>query len=196
MIPNYRRIGILSNFSKVFEQVLYSAIYNHVKNYISPQQHGFVSGRSTVTNLATVTQYLAEKIDNRGHVDIIYTDFSRAFDTIQHILLHKLSYFGLTDSALALIRSYLYDRVAYVFYNGYASSEFIVASGVPQGSNLGPLLFTLFINDLLLQLSCPALAYADDVKLYHEISSVGNMDLLQLNLNRIIQWCERFLLDR
>ena len=77
------------------------------------------------------------------------------------LLLHKLSYFGLTDSALALIRFYLYDRVAYVFHNGYASREFIVASGVPQRPNLGPLLFILFINFLLLQLPCPALAYAD-----------------------------------
>ncbi|KAJ3644314.1 hypothetical protein Zmor_026980 [Zophobas morio] len=189
-IPNYRPVCILSNFGKVFEKVLYQVIYNKVKSYISPYQHGFVSGRSTDTNLSIIAQYLAEEVDNRGRVDVIYTDLSKAFDKIQHnILIQKLNNFGLNTDALALIESYLSSRVCYVYYNGFTSREFIATSGVPQGSHLGPLLFVLFINDLLLSLSCPVLAYADDIKLYVSINFYNEVLLLQSNLNVLTQWC-------
>ena len=90
-IANYRPISILSNFAKVMEQMLCKQIYYNVISHISPRQHGFLSGRSTMTNLATISQDLCEAIDERGQVDVIYTDFSRAFDTIPHgVLLDKL----------------------------------------------------------------------------------------------------------
>lgn len=188
---NYRPISILCNFSKVFERVLYSSIYYNVRSYISPNQHGFMSGRSTVTNLSTITQYLAEVMDKRGQVDVIYTDFSRAFDTINHtILLHKLQRFGLSPNTLKLMSSYLDNRINYVSYNGFNSMEFISISGVPQGSNLGPLLFLLFINDLITSLSCSVLAFADDLKIYSSISSKQDSEHLQRNLNMIAHWCD------
>ncbi|KAJ3649111.1 hypothetical protein Zmor_020871 [Zophobas morio] len=192
-VLNYRQISILPNFSKVFEQSLYLTVYSNVKKYISPYQHGFVSGRSTVSNLATITQYLSEIIDIRGQADVVYTDFTPAFDSIQHsILLQKLDLYGLSEDSLLLMRSYLKDRTSYVAYSGYVSYKFSVNSGVPQGSNLGPLLFILFINDLLEQFSCPVLAYADDIKLYHSIGSPVDVDILQNNINLMISWCDMF----
>lgn len=190
LIGNYRPISILSNFAKIFESVIYHQIINNVRPALSTYQHGFLPGRSTVTNLSLITQYIAEHLDMRGQVDVIYTDFSSAFDTVDHgILLKKLSCFGFTHSFITLMASYLTRRTNYVFYNGFSSDDFFSISGVPQGSNLGPLLFILFINDLLTDLSCPALAYADDLKIYSSISTHNDVALLQKDLDYIAAWC-------
>ena len=192
-ISNYRPISILSNLSKICEKVLFSGIYGAVKSFLSPHQHGFVRGRSTTTNLCCFTQYVSEALDGGRQVDAVYTDFSRAFDCIDHsILLSKLSGFGFSPGLVRLLQSYLTDRKSYVYYNGFASMEFVVRSGVPQGSNLGPLLFNLFINDLITSLTCPVLAYADDLKLFSTICDEEDVETLQSNVNTIVTWCDLF----
>jgi hypothetical protein len=99
----------LSNFSKLFEFVLYRFIYSNVRYHISESQHGFVSLRSTITNLVCITDYITNALDNNTQVDVIYTDFSKAFDKLNHnILLSKLSAFGFSPSLLYLIKSYVY----------------------------------------------------------------------------------------
>mgnify|MGYP005983870447 CR=1 FL=1 len=75
-LKNYRPIAILSNFAKLCEIVLYKTIFVNVQSHVSAFQHGFWPGRSTVTNLCTLTQFLSEELDNNGQVDVIYTDFS------------------------------------------------------------------------------------------------------------------------
>lgn len=123
-------------------------------------------------------------------MDVIYTDFSRAFDCIDHtLLISKFSSLGFSKLLVDLLLSYLSNRENYVYYNGHKSSMFISFSGVPQGSNLGPLLFNIFINDLISSLSCQCLAYADDLKIFHKVSSDADMSLLQTNLNTISEWC-------
>lgn len=95
MIENYRLISILSNFAKVFEQIIYKTIFYNVKPYISPYQHGFLPGRSTTSNLVTLVQYICKELDDHGQIDVIHTDFSSAFDCINHkFLLLKLRDFG------------------------------------------------------------------------------------------------------
>ena len=189
-IGNYRPIAILSNFSKIFEQVIYSAIFGGVQSVLSPDQHGFMPKRSTTTNLACITQFISEALDGGGQVDVIYTDFAKAFDRVDHgILLNKLDALGMNAPSLALMASYLRNRVCAVHYNGFKSYDFIPTSGVPQGSNLGPLLFNVYINDLFDTLTCPILAYADDIKIFAKIESAADVILLQDNLNRIDDWC-------
>jgi hypothetical protein len=100
-IEHFRPISIICNFSKILESILYKRIYAGVKNYISPHQHGFVEKRSTLTNLAYFSQYVSEAIDSKYQVDVLYTDFQKAFDQIDHfILLRKLEQFGFDNSYL------------------------------------------------------------------------------------------------
>lgn len=118
--------------------------------------------------------------------EIIYTDFSRAFDKIDHGLsLKKVACFSLNDSFILFLKSYLTMRYNYVYYNGYKSLDYCSTSG----SKLGPLLFVLFVNDLLEMFTCSALAYADDLKLYSRITDSSDVALLQINLNWLSRWC-------
>ena len=89
-------------------------------------------------------------IDNGKQVDVIYTDFSRAFDRVPHdILLYKLAAYGVTGALLDWFKSYLESRSFLVVLNGYQSDSYTVTSGVPQGSPVAPILFNLFSNDLV-----------------------------------------------
>lgn len=131
-------------------------------------------------------------MDTGKQVDVIYTDFSKAFDTVSHsVLLSKLSDYGLSSSTLELFSSYLSNRQQYVKFKKCKSSTFVAKSGVPQGSNLGPLLFLIFINDLptILQYT-ECLLYADDVKIFKTLGDTDDCELIQSDLNKLNEWCQ------
>ena len=89
-------ISSLSLFSKVFERVVFKSIESHVKNTISDSQHGFISGRSTGTNLVQYTDFISTQINAARQVGAVYLDFSKAFDSVSHSLLgFKLQYYGI-----------------------------------------------------------------------------------------------------
>lgn len=191
-ISNYRAIAILSNFAKVFEISLYTRIYASVKSLISPYQHGFMEKRSTASNLCLISQYISNVLDSQSQVDVIYTDFSKAFDRIDHdLLLEKLNLFGFSCHLISFFRSYLKNRKQYVMYYGCESELFIATSGVPQGSNLGPLLFLLFINDLANEVKCDKLLFADDMKIFAEINSVHDCEEVLAQLKIVENWCNK-----
>ena len=174
----------------MFECVLYKGIIDYVKDKLSFNQHGFISGRSTVTNLFVITQYISDQLDKSLQVDVVYTDFTKAFDHLDHSrLLCKLHRYGFSDSLVQLLRSYLLNRSQYVECRGVKSKTFRALSGVPQGSILGPLLFNLFIDDVSCRLSARHLLYADDMKLFHCISTISDCLCLQQNLDILSEWC-------
>lgn len=190
-IKNYRPISILSCFSKLFECVVCPVITSFLDAQLSDSQHGFRSGRSTETNLVRYVSDISEALDARHEVDAIYTDFSSAFDKVSHpLMVAKLEYSGVHGSLLRWFKSYLLNRSQFVAVNGYVSYMFLARSGVPQGSHLGPVLFSLFVNDLISQIKhCESLLYADDLKIYKRITGPADSKLVQTDLTNIENWC-------
>ena len=189
LIINYRPISLLCNFSKVFESILHKFIQFQVRNRLSHTQHGFINGRSTVTNLCCFTQFVSDSFDAKRQVDVVYTDFSKAFDQLNHnILLSKLSSIGFSANLIKLFRSYLSGRSQRVTFHGFESDRIIVTSGVPQGSILGPLLFAIFINDITKNLSSNVLMYADDLKIFRRINNFEDCLELQDDIDKFQNW--------
>lgn len=154
-----------------------------------PEQHGFVKGRSIITNLLLYNEFLSNALDSSLQVDSIYTDFSKAFDTVDGILFSKIWNFGIRGSLFRWITSYLSNRKQYVRLSNTISRVSAVPSGVPQGSHLGPLLFIIFINDLVSRFSfIKALIYADDLKLFAVVRSLQDVLNIQEDLNFLSVW--------
>lgn len=134
---------------------------------LSAQQHGFLPGRSTTSNLLGYVTDIHDAFANNKEVHAIYTDFSKAFDVVDHyILVRKLGHAGICGSLLRWCESYLRNRSQIVTIRGYKSDLKSVPSGVPQGSHLGPLFFLLFVNDLCTTISSRFKIFAGDLKLY------------------------------
>lgn len=190
-VINYRPISILCTASQIFERVIFGHLYKSVRNQFSRVQHGFIKGRSTLSNLLEYVHNVVEGIANGGQIDTIFTDFSKAFDKVSHnILLQKLRNYGVDRSFLPWFETYLVDRSQFVVIGNTKSSRVSPTSGIPQGSILGPLLFLIFIENLpsVFKSAQPSL-FADDLKLYRNIRDVGDCNLLQEDLNSLSQWC-------
>ena len=192
-VRNYRGITSLSAASKLFEIIVSKVVLSCTKSYISTDQHGFMPGRSVSTNLLDFTSTCITHMERKAQIDVIYTDLKAAFDRIDHrILLKKISRLGASQRFTDWLDSYLCGRVLRVQVGSCCSSEFTNNSGVPQGSNMGPLLFMLFFNDVasLLGAGCK-LVYADDLKLYLIVRSFDDCRRLQGLLDIFVSWCRK-----
>src|ERR1043165_8313011 len=148
---NYRPISILPYFSKFYEKLMYDRLYNFVQksNVVFQSQHGFQAGHSPYMNLLSMQDKISSAIENNEYAIGEFFDLAKAFDTVDHqILLHKLESYGIRGMQLDWFASYFDKRLQCVCCNGALSDLKLIKSGVPQGSNLGPLLFLLYINDL------------------------------------------------
>jgi hypothetical protein len=191
-VENYRGISILSIFSKIFEKLVVRILKPTIGYLIDKSQHGFENGKSTVTNLAEYSSFLRKNMKSKGQVDSIYTDFSKAFDKVDHeLLIFKLKRYGISGPILNWISSYLSNRTQMVSFDNEFSDPVTITSGVPQGSVLGPLLFIMFINDLPKVLrNCECSVFADDLKIFKKIFDADDSLVLQYNLNQVVNWCK------
>ena len=166
-------------------------------NLYSDCQHGFRRKRSCMSQLLEVMNDLTSIMEEGDDIDAIYLDFKKAFDTVPHErLLTKLSAYGiegilLLGNVLTWIRSFLSGRHQRVRVGGAFSPPEYVASGIPKGSILGPILFTLFINDLPNNISSTCKIFADDTKIYNKPS---NSNVIQEDLIKLQKWSEKWQL--
>ena len=175
---NYQPILLLPIVSKVLERCVFNCLYDHL---ITPLQHRFVRNRSCVTQLLSVLHTIGRNLDKNIQTDVIYLDFAKAFDTVDH------KAYGVSGQLLTWFANYLSGRLQRVVIDGATSQWASVTSGVPQGSLLGPLLFIIFITDL------PDVAigdvftslYADDTKVYRNINTIEDCMSLQKTLTNM-----------
>ena len=160
---------------------------------ISANQHGFIKGRSCETALINLFSSLFSSRDEGRYSAVAALDFTKVFDTACHdILLAKLPHFGFDSTMCDFFNSYLSDRVQSVHYAGYTSEPLQVTSGVPEGSVIGPLLFVIYINDLISLPANTVMAYADDVTLVaYGQSEAEAAGALQVLLNCVNEWLTR-----
>ena len=146
--------------------------------------------RSCVSNLSCFLDHCWSSIASGKQTDAVYTDYSSAFTSVNHtLLLHKLHHsFRISGVAYDWLCSYLRDRTQRVVLNGKRSQWIPVQSGVPEGSILGPLLFACYVADIHHHIETNCIAYADDLKLYHRISSPADVLSLQSDLDRLHLW--------
>ena len=159
---------------------------------LSKHQHGFRSKHSCATQLLEIMEDFSTFYDNHTSYDCIYLDFSKAFDRVPHNrLLSKVYNCGIRGDIFKWIRNFLSDRSQRVKVNGSYSDWSKVTSGIPQGSVLGPILFTIFINDLPGEIQSSIKIFADDTKIYNSIS---NSDVLTDDLSKLVSWSDKWWL--
>ena len=166
---NYRPISLLPVFSKIFEKIIFSRMYEFLElnKLIYNPQFGFRANHSTNHALISMIESIKSFLDSGDCVAGIFIDLEKAFDTVNHqILCNKLNYYGFRGKINDLLKSFLSNRKQFVSINGYDSSCLEIKCGVPQGSTLGPLLFLLYINDLRFSLRHAITShFADDTSI-------------------------------
>ena len=194
---NYRPVSLTSVAGKTLEKFIANRLMDHMRtnNYLSDQQFGFISSRSTGLQLLKVMDDWTRALEQGHEVHTTYMDFMKAFDTVPHRrLLSKLKGYGVRANLLEWIRAFLDDRKQLVLVNGKASNWHKVTSGIPQGSVLGPVLFVLYINDLPEIIKSKCFMFADDTKVYRIILGLEDVALMQEDITSLQGWSDKWLL--
>jgi ribonucleases P/MRP protein subunit RPP40 len=152
-------------------------------------QHGFTKGESCTTHLLEYLDILTYRLTNGNSFDVLYTDFSKVFDTVSHSkLIHKVRSYGFEEQLIECFSSFLIGRKQGVIMGDSISRWLDVLSGVPQGSVLGPLMFLLFVNDIPDCICNTCLLYADDNKLIAKVSSEVDWLMFQKYIDNLCEW--------
>ena len=194
LAKNYRPVSLTSVICKVLEKIIVIQISEHLKTngLTCPAQHGFKAGHSTVTNLLEALNVWTEALMHRHPIDVIYLDYAKAFDTVPHQrLLRQIYSLGIQGTAIDFIRAFLTGRRQRVRVNKSYSTWKNVLSGVPQGSVLGPTLFTLYVWDAPQVVKCIVSMFADDTKLYTVLTDRNSNLKLNNDLASMQTWSSR-----
>ena len=189
---NYRPISLTPHVIKIFGRVIRKTIVKHLEEnqIICKNQHGFMKGRSCLTQLIVHIDTILKNFLEGNDTDSLYLDFAKAFDKVDHkILLNKLHACGIRGKLLEWLKSYLSNRHQTVVVNGAQSYPAEVKSGVPQGTVLGPILFLIYINDLSQCIKHSLVShFADDTRILKAITCSNDVALLQEDLHETIAW--------
>jgi len=152
LFTNYRPISFLPCFSIFFEKAAYTRLESYItaNNIWCKNQYGFRPKFSNYMALLEMHNKITDSIDKKRYTVGIFIDLSKAFDSLDHsILLAKLEHYGIRGVSLCWFRNYLFNRKQYVCVDNCSSTVSDVDCDIPQGSILGPLLFILYINDVI-----------------------------------------------
>lgn len=190
---NYRPISLLSPLSKVLEHLIATRMKSFMAKYklMSNNQYGFRPNHSTELAILELYHRIINKLDDKHLTIGIFIDLTKAFDIIDHnLLLLKLNFYGFRGKILSWLTSYLSNRNQFVSLDCKRSVVLPVKYGVPQGSILGPLLFTIYINDfpnVTTLFKC--IMFADDTNIFHSSKAIcDDMDLINADLKKIESW--------
>lgn len=193
LFANYRPISILPSFSKIFEKIVFNRLSSYLdKNCVLVNnQYGFRRKHSTYMAIMDMYDSISQAVDKNEFAVGIFIDLSKAFDTLNHdILLSKLELYGIRGVPLQWFKNYLSNRKQFVSINGVSSTLSHVNCGVPQGSILGPLLFILYINDIV---NCSHILkfilFADDTNLFYSGKDIWQvMQCINAELLKLSEW--------
>ena len=196
-VCNYRPISLLNSENKVLERLIFKNLYNHLldNNFLSSFQSGFIPGDSTENQLTFLYHTFCEALDAGKEVRAVFCDISKAFDRVWHTgLLYKLRAAGVTGNVLQWFKNYLSDRKQRVVLPGISSAWNFIKAGVPQGSILGPLLFLVYINDIVTDIGSNIRLFADDTSLYIVVDNpLVAAETLNADLEKISRWAATWL---
>ena len=202
LFTNYRPISVLPCFSKILERIVFTRLYDFLLKHklLHDSQYGFRQNFSTDMAIIELQDRIIRELNNGKEVLAVFMDLSKAFDALSHkILLQKLPYYGVRGVCHNWFVSYLSNRQQFTVYDSLNSSFRTINTGVPQGSILGPLLFLIYINDIVNSCQEPNfILYADDTSL---LASHNNLNTLiestNKNLAQVSQWfkCNKLSLN-
>ena len=191
-IGNFRPISLLPTIGKLLESVIADRLTKWAEdnNQINQEQSGFRKNRGVNDQLFIFQQFLTQTKNRKRHMHAVFIDFSKAFDTIDHKkLLFKLKQKNIPKTLLLLFKSYLENRTCFIHTNGIDSQCFTPMAGVPQGSCISPILFSLFVSDISKSVICKLSQFADDIAIFNIFNNHKNRNALQDYLNQIVEWC-------
>ena len=197
---NYRPISLLSCMSKCLERCVFVELYKYcmLNNLLTWKNSGFKLLDSTVLQLISLVHKMYENLDKGRNISIIFLDVSKAFDRVwHHGLIFKLKAFGIWGPLLQWFESYLSNRRQRVIIDGQCSTWYNTFAGVPQGSILGPLLFLIYMNDIVNYVTCDIRLFADDTCIF-DINDNADVSFSKLNSDLVSlqgwakQWCISF----
>ena len=196
---SYRRISLLSNLDKVFERAIFKHIHNHLldNDILTEFQSGFTPGDSTINQLTYLYNTFCQALDHGKEVRVVFCDISKAFGRVWHKgLICKMKAAGIKGTLLDWFQDYLSNRKQCVVIPGAMSDLCSIEAGVPQGSILGPLLFLLYINDIVSEIGSNIRLFADDTSLYIVVEHPETAALrLNIDLEIISDWAKKWLVS-
>ena len=194
---NYRPVSLTCVPCKILESIIRERMLSYANEYniFDESQHGFMQGKSCLTNLLTTLEDITHNLDEGEPVDVIFLDYQKAFDSVPHKrLINKLHAYGYDGKVLQWIDAFLTGRTQRVSVRGAKSEVAEVVSGVPQGSVLGPILFIVYINDLPDHVKCSIHMFADDTKIYSCVKNDKEAENIKDDLESLQAWSEKWLL--